>query len=89
MPGATAVEPMSGLRVLDHGHVWARNWRVKVRAYHATRTRKRALVRQLKIGDTVTFIQGTNIPGVTISGHKPLRGWYRGTLYRVPLKYLA
>ncbi len=23
MPGATPVEPMGGLRVLDHGHVWA------------------------------------------------------------------
>ena len=78
--------PLSFLKlapVLNEG------WREKVRQYHGERARKRALVKRLKVGNTVTFIQGTNIPGVTISGLKRLRGWYRGTLYRVPLKYLA
>jgi hypothetical protein len=59
---------------------YAKEWRIKVRAYHA---RRKALV----IGATVKLERCT-IPELTIVSLRPLLGMYAGIRYRIPLKLL-
>jgi hypothetical protein len=63
---------------------YAKEWRTKVREYHARRARARAL----KVGETVALV-GCRIPEVTITSIRPLRGTYGGRLYRIPATCLG
>jgi hypothetical protein len=60
---------------------YAKEWRGKVRAYHAKR---KALV----IGATVK-LERCSIPELTIVSLRPLLGMYAGIRYRIPLKLLC
>ncbi len=62
----------------------AKEWRVKVRQYHA----RRAQALALKVGETVPLV-GCRIPEVTITSIRPLRGTYGGRLYRIPAACLG
>ena len=70
------------LSYLDMVPVACEAWRAKVREYHAQCTRV------LIPGRTYALIH-RSIPNITISGLKPLTGWYNGTLYRVSKTYVG
>lgn len=59
---------------------WAIDWRTKVVEYHAKRKERGS--RTLAIGQRYS-LPGRTIPEVTISSLDPLRGTYKGTVYRV------
>jgi len=60
---------------------YAKEWRAKVRAYHAKR-------RALAVGATVK-LEGCRVPEVTIISLRPLIGEFAGTRYRLPLTLLC
>jgi hypothetical protein len=61
---------------------YAREWREKVREYHAKQRRK------FKVGQVVKLV-GSTIPQVTITSARPLEGRYNGRTYRIPRKMIA
>lgn len=61
---------------------YAKDWRARVRSYHARRTQP------LHVGQVIQFTNGTSIPEVTLTSIKPLRGTYNGVTYRIPRKLL-
>jgi len=65
------------LGYLELAPVANEEWRKGVRAYHEKRTMK------FEIGDTVKLFS-TEVPYVTITSKKPLRGHYHGKQWRIP-----
>lgn len=59
---------------------WAREWRTRVRAYHADRRARLALYKTVKVGDKV-WIKNAAYNPFTVTSTKPFRGWPN---YRLP-----
>lgn len=72
-----------------HGHVWARNWRERVRAYHAERGAATAKVKALTKGQIVQLKEGCSPRELVIVSTKPLIGESGGRQYRFKAKQLA
>jgi hypothetical protein len=68
--------------VAEPNSEYAKNWRERVRAYHARRNQP------LHVGQVIPFPKGTRPPEVTITSLKPLRGEYHGVVYSIPRKML-
>ena len=75
-PGLAGVEH-------DEGR-WSREWRTKVRAYHAERKAKAAALRRLTVGARIFLVPGCTPQGpLTVQSVSPLRAWFGNMLYRV------
>jgi len=55
-----------------------KEWRERVRKYHADIAERARRFEALKIGDRVKLRDGCTPPEVVLTSLKPLRGWYRG-----------
>jgi len=65
------------------------SWREEVRAHHEKARRRRALIRGLKIGDTIRLREGCSPQALTVTSLKPLLGSSDGMLYRVMPRHIA
>jgi len=74
--------PLSFLDMVPDPGGYATEWRAKVRAYHARVNRK------LRVGDVVK-LRSRDVPEVTVTTLRPLRGVFHGVTYRVPRRLLA
>lgn len=72
-----------------HGHVWAREWRARVREYHAARAKQAEMVKGAKVGDVIELKEGCRPEKLEVSSLKPLRGWWGMTEYKVKKTQVA
>jgi hypothetical protein len=72
-----------------HGHVWARNWRELVRAYHAERGAATAKAKALTKGQIVQLKEGCSPRELVIVSTKPLIGESGGRQYKFKARQLA
>lgn len=75
------------LKYLAMAPVACQDWRDKVHAYHTKIKAQKDFAKSLQVGQEVALV-GSKIPSVRIVSTKPLRGVYRFTVYRIPLKML-
>jgi hypothetical protein len=69
-------------------NTYSKEWRERVRAFHASQGAKRSRLKALKVGDTVRLVPGCKPPSITITSVKPLRGTFEGRPYRVSPRFI-
>ena len=69
---------------------YAVEWRKRVAAYHEAARAKRAGIKRLAVGQTITLVPGCKPQSVTLASVKPLRGYDEtGRMYRISPRHIA
>lgn len=89
VPERTCKPDCEGCKKDSCSGMWARNWRAKVREYHATRAAAREKAKGFKLNDIIRLKEGCSPKELVVTSLRPLLGESGGRQYKIKTSHLA